>query len=154
MFIAMTHTSSTFTRLVITSALSAVALLASGVHAQTTQSGGLLRDKAGRTLYVFDKDAAGESRCYDACATAWPPFLAADGAKAHNGLTLVSRKDGALQWAFGSKPLYTFVGDAQKGDVNGDGSGGVWHVIKVDGAQAAARQPSADSNSYSYGYSN
>jgi predicted lipoprotein with Yx(FWY)xxD motif len=28
------------------------------------------------------------------------------------------------------KPLYRYAGDAQAGDVNGDGVGGVWHVAK------------------------
>jgi predicted lipoprotein with Yx(FWY)xxD motif len=26
-------------------------------------------------------------------------------------------------------PLYTYAGDADPGEVNGDGVGGVWHVV-------------------------
>ena len=30
-------------------------------------------DGKGMTLYVFTPDKAGDSTCYDKCATAWPP---------------------------------------------------------------------------------
>jgi predicted lipoprotein with Yx(FWY)xxD motif len=106
--------------------------------AQTIQSGGLLRDAAGKTLYTFDKDAGGQSACYDTCATAWPPFLAAENAKATAPMTLHARKDGRMQWGWNGKPLYTFAGDAAAGEANGDGSGGVWHVVRPAAKQAAA----------------
>lgn len=120
----------------------AAALCATAAPAQTTTSDGLLRDKVGKTLYTFDKDAAGESRCFDGCATAWPPFMAAEGAKAKDQLTLVARKGGGMQWAFDGKPLYYFAGDAKPGDASGDGSGGVWHTVRP----AAP----ADTNPYKY----
>ncbi len=116
-------------------------MAAASVFAQTTDSGGLLRDKAGKTLYTFDKDAANESRCFDGCAVAWPPFMAAEGAQAKDKLTLVARKGGGVQWALDGKPLYYFAGDAKPGDVSGDGSGGVWHVIKADGGEKRAAAP-------------
>ena len=118
-------------------------MAAASVFAQTTDSGGLLRDKAGKTLYTFDKDAANESRCFDGCAVAWPPFMAAEGAQAKGKLAPIARKGGGLQWAFDGKPLYHFAGDAKPGDASGDKSGGVWHVIKSGAAEkrAAAPQP-------------
>ena len=126
-----------------------VALLAAAAAvAQTIDSGGLLRDKTGRTLYTFDKDAANESRCFDGCASAWPPFIAAEGAQAKDQLTLVPRKGDGLQWAFGGKPLYYFAGDAKPGDTSGDGSGGVWHVVKLD---ASAKGTAAPRLGYSSG---
>jgi predicted lipoprotein with Yx(FWY)xxD motif len=128
-----------------------IALLAAATaFAQTTDSGGLLRDKAGKTLYTFDKDAAGESRCFDGCAAAWPPFLAADGAQAKDKLTLVARKGGGMQWAFDGKPLYYFAGDSKPGDVSGDGSGGVWHVIKTGAAQKRTAAPAPGYNISTY----
>jgi predicted lipoprotein with Yx(FWY)xxD motif len=111
--------------------LTVALLAAASAFAQTTDSGGMLRDKAGKTLYTFDQDAATESRCFDGCATAWPPFMAAVGAQAKDKLTLVARKGGAMQWAWDGKLLYYFAGDAKPGDVGGDGSGGVWHVVKL-----------------------
>lgn len=130
--------------------LIAAALTAGLAAAQTTEQDGILRDKAGRTLYTFDKDASGESRCYDACATAWPPFLAKAGAQAKGNLTLHTRTDGSTQWGIDGKPLYYFVGDAQAGDVNGDKSGGVWHVVRGKAAAAAPAKP-ATSGGYSSG---
>ena len=72
------------------------------------------------------------SNCYDKCAVAWPPFMAAADAKAEGEWTLVERKDGSKMWAYEGKPLYTFVDDKKAGDVTGDGKGGVWHVAKSD----------------------
>jgi predicted lipoprotein with Yx(FWY)xxD motif len=121
-----------------------VALLgATAVLAQTTDSGGLLRDAGGKTLYTFDKDSANESRCFDGCAVAWPPFMAAEGAKAQGKLAPVARKGGGLQWAFDGKPLYYFAGDAKAGDATGDGQGGVWHVVKTAEPQKRAVAPAA-----------
>jgi predicted lipoprotein with Yx(FWY)xxD motif len=91
---------------------------------------GALRDADGKTLYTFDKDAGGASACYDACATNWPPFLAADGAAAKGDWTLHARKDGKQQWVLKGKPLYYFAADQKPGDAAGEGRGGVWHTVK------------------------
>ena len=40
------------------------------------------------------------------------------------------RTDGTFMWAHDGAPLYTWVGDSEKGDVSGEGMGGVWHVAK------------------------
>ncbi len=130
--------------------LTVALLAAASAFAQTTDSGGLLRDKAGKTLYTFDKDAANESRCSGGCAAAWPPFMAADGAQAKDKLTLVARKSGGMQWAFDGKPLYYFAGDAKAGDTSGDGSGGVWHVVKSGAAEKRAAAPAPGYNTSTY----
>jgi predicted lipoprotein with Yx(FWY)xxD motif len=130
--------------------LTVALLAAASAFAQTTDAGGLLRDKVGKTLYTFDKDAANESRCFDGCAAAWPPFMAADGAQVKDKLTLVTRKGGGMQWAFDGKPLYYFAGDAKPGDAGGDGSGGVWHVVKIGAAEKRAAAPAPGYNSSTY----
>jgi predicted lipoprotein with Yx(FWY)xxD motif len=134
----MNRSFSTLANIAAFTMLTLALLAAASAFAQTTDSGGMLRDKTGKTLYTFDKDAANESRCFEGCATAWPPFMAAEGAQAKDKLTLVARQGGGMQWAWGGKPLYYFAGDAQPGDVGGDGSGGVWHVIKVGEKRAVA----------------
>ncbi|WP_373354189.1 hypothetical protein [Pseudoroseicyclus sp. CXY001] len=91
---------------------------------------GVLADADGMTLYTFDNDSEGTSVCYDDCAVNWPPFLAAEGAEEGDGYTLVTRDDGSLQWALDGMPLYYWIGDTAPGDTNGDGVGGVWHVIQ------------------------
>ena len=112
---------------------------------------GLLRDKAGAALYTFAKDSAGESRCHDGCAVAWPPFMAADGAKASATLTLHARPGGSLQWGWKGQPLYYFAGDTQPGDAKGDGQGGTWHAVRqaaAGRAAAPARTPAAEPPTY------
>jgi predicted lipoprotein with Yx(FWY)xxD motif len=94
----------------------------------TTAKGSALVDGKGMTLYVFDRDAAGKSNCNGPCATNWPPFAAAAGAKAAGDWTVVTRDDGAMQWAYKGKPLYAFSKDGKPGDATGDDFNHVWHI--------------------------
>ncbi len=107
----------------------AVFLVALGSSAVLAH-GHFLTDNEGMTLYTFDKDTKGKSNCYNDCAMKWPPFMAKDGAKVKDGYSIITRNDGTKQWAYNGAPLYTWVGDTKKGDTNGDGVGGVWHIAK------------------------
>ena len=49
--------------------------------------------KNGMTLYVFDKDTAGVSTCYDACSAMWPAYVGKADDKLTEGWTLVKRTD-------------------------------------------------------------
>ena len=91
-------------------------------------SGGMLTNDAGMTLYTFDKDAGGKSACNGPCAANWPPFMVAAGGKAAGDWTIVTRDDGAAQWAYKGKPLYLWAKDQKAGDKTGDGFNSVWHV--------------------------
>ena len=127
----------------------AIAVVALAVQANPTKiSNGVMASKEGKTLYTFDKDAAGLSNCNGGCAAAWPPFMVANAALAGGDFSIVKRDDGASQWAFKGKPLYFFAGDAKAGDVNGDRQGGVWHVLRGDSKKTSA----APDTSYSAGY--
>lgn len=93
--------------------------------------GGSLVDAEGMTLYVFDKDpAGGGSACNGPCATNWPPLMAKGDASAAGDWSIVTREDGAHQWAYKGRPLYRWIKDAKAGDMTGDGFKGVWHVAK------------------------
>ncbi|MCB1475709.1 MAG: hypothetical protein H6883_07760 [Rhodobiaceae bacterium] len=92
--------------------------------------GEVLTDAKGMSLYTFDKDSAGATVCYDQCAINWPPLMATSGAKAEGDFSLVTRKDGAMQWAYKGQPLYLWKNDKKPGDMTGDGVGGVWHLAK------------------------
>jgi predicted lipoprotein with Yx(FWY)xxD motif len=94
-----------------------------------TTKGKTLVNAGGMTLYTFDKDAAGKSACNGPCATNWPP-LAAASASGTGDWSVVTRDDGAKQWAYKGKPLYTWSKDAKPGDVTGDGFNSVWHVAQ------------------------
>jgi predicted lipoprotein with Yx(FWY)xxD motif len=98
---------------------------------------------SGRTLYTFDKDAANKSNCNGGCAAAWPPFLAKDGAQGSGEFSVITRDDGARQWAINEKPLYFFAADAEAGDAKGDGQGGVWHVVRGADKRSEAKPASA-----------
>jgi predicted lipoprotein with Yx(FWY)xxD motif len=97
-----------------------------------TSAGKVWADDKGMTLYIFDKDAANKSNCYDQCAKNWPPLMAAADAMASGDWTIVKRDDGTMMWAYDGHPLYTFIKDTKPGDVTGEGVGGVWHVAKAD----------------------
>ena len=43
---------------------------------------------------------------------AWPPLAAAAGAADDGDWTVITRDDGAKQWAYKGKPLYTYRADA------------------------------------------
>jgi len=82
---------------------------------------------------VFDGDAAGKPTCVkDECATHWPAVFAAQIAKATGDFTVVDRGDGMFQWAYKGHPLYSYDGDVEPGDTNGNGRGGKWHVAVVE----------------------
>ena len=87
-----------------------------------------MTNSAGMTLYTFDKDAGGRSVCNGQCATNWPPLMAAADAKASGDYSIITRDDGAKQWALKGKPLYAWVKDQKPGDKTGDGVNSVWHV--------------------------
>lgn len=96
-------------------------------------SDGALTDAVGKTLYVFDKDVpgSGKSVCNGPCAANWPAFTASADATMTGDYTVVTRDDGAKQWAFKGKPLYTFAKDAKPGDRSGDGfANNIWHIAR------------------------
>lgn len=133
----MTRTK-TLCALALLAILAACAAPSFGAHgpgkSRTTKIGRVLVDSNGMTLYTYDKDTVGDanrpgtSACTGLCAVAWPPALAAKDSAPHDGFTLVTRADGARQWAYKGRPLYGYVSDSAPGDVTGDGADGVWHA--------------------------
>jgi predicted lipoprotein with Yx(FWY)xxD motif len=101
--------------------------------------GTILVNGDGRTLYGFTKDTNGNSTCVDVCAQTWPPITVDGSVTPATGLdaslfTTFIRSDGTSQLKAGKWPLYLFAGDSAAGDVNGQGSGGVWFVVAPDGS--------------------
>jgi predicted lipoprotein with Yx(FWY)xxD motif len=96
--------------------------------------GQILVDAQGRTLYAFTNDINAQSTCTGTCAEAWPPQIVDESWSVAPGLdsgifSTSARADGTLQLMAGKFPLYYFSGDAKPGDVNGQGSGGVWFAV-------------------------
>jgi len=90
---------------------------------------GILVDHKGMTLYTFDNDKGEKSACNGGCADNWPPLKADASAKPEGKWTVITRDDGAKQWAYSGKPVYTFVKDKAAGDKTGDKFKDVWHVV-------------------------
>jgi predicted lipoprotein with Yx(FWY)xxD motif len=127
-------------------ASSAVAKPAAGaavaLKAASSPLGQILVDAQGRTLYAFTNDVNAQSTCTGTCAEAWPPQIVDESWTVAPGLdsgifSTSARADGTLQLMAGKFPLYYFSGDAKPGDVNGQGSGGVWFAVKPDATVVA-----------------
>jgi predicted lipoprotein with Yx(FWY)xxD motif len=116
--------------------------LVGAVHASGSVSVGtstqlgqaIVTDERGFALYRLLADEGGASACYDWCARAWPPVLvddlpAVDDPRLASQLGTTVRRDGSLQLTFGGAPLYTYTGDRDPGDTNGQGAGGLWFVV-------------------------
>jgi predicted lipoprotein with Yx(FWY)xxD motif len=119
-----------------------------------TKLGDVLVDSQGRTLYAFTKDAKGKPTCTGACADAWPPLLVDGELTLSKGLdqgtfTLVAGASSGQQAKAGKWPLYRFAGDAKAGDVNGQGSGGVWFAVNAGGKLVKGSQAGSGGSSSS-----
>jgi predicted lipoprotein with Yx(FWY)xxD motif len=110
------------------------------VALQKSDYGKILADGRGRALYLFTHDT-GKSRCYGACASAWPPFLTKGAPRATGSLKqarvgTARRSDGKTQVTYNGHPLYHYVGDKQPGQVLCQGVleyGGYWYVVDRSG---------------------
>ena len=126
-----------------TSGASSSASSAAKAAVSTTSSaafGTILTDANGMTLYFFDNDkpVKPQSACTGDCAVTWPLVLASEGSTVGAGLdqaklSQVTRPDGKVQLTYNSWPLYRFAGDTAPGQTNGQGIGGIWHVVGTDG---------------------
>ncbi len=110
--------------------LAATAFAAGPFTTVKTDKGDVLAGEKGMSVYTFKNDKPGLSNCYDKCAQNWPPVMASSDARAGGAYSLVTRKDGAKQWAKDGMPLYYWAKDTKTGDVTGDGFNGVWDVAK------------------------
>jgi predicted lipoprotein with Yx(FWY)xxD motif len=132
--------------------------------------GKVLTDKNGKTLYLFTKDQPWpmKTACDAACLRKWTPSgLVTEADVKALGLDpkvifTFTTPNGTRQEAFNCWPAYTFKGDKEAGQTNGQGVGGVWFAIKKDivvdrgktvpAAKAKAGSTSSGSSSSS-GYS-
>ncbi len=119
----------------VLASLASLALLvacASPMGAPTKTATGVLTNSDGMALYTFDKDAAdsGKSVCNGDCAVKWPPMIASASVKPDGAYSVINRDDGAKQWAYKGKPLYTWFKDQKPGDMTGDGVNNVWRTAK------------------------
>ena len=110
------------------------------VEVNLSEDGQYLVDAAGMSLYTFDNDTEElVSTCVDTCAENWPPLLVPEGATIVPGEGVEGEfvafarpePEDAMQVAFGTTPLYLYVGDTEPGQTNGDGVNDVWHLASA-----------------------
>ncbi|MCG3088950.1 hypothetical protein [Sporosarcina cyprini] len=101
---------------------------------ESEQAGKYLADPEGKALYYFKNDEAGKSNCTGDCLANWPAFTGEDFSVPEgfdkNDFDTITREDnGEKQVTYKGFPLYYFMKDQQKGDVNGQGVKDVWFVV-------------------------
>ena len=84
-----------------------------------------LVDDMGMSLYVFDNDTLNTSTCSGGCLATWPAFTS--DAVMSSEFTEIDETSKHI--AYNKHPLYYYASDVNAGDINGDGVGGVWHLV-------------------------
>jgi len=110
------------------------------VMLRDSQLGPVLFDGRNRALYLFTRDERKRTRCYGACAEAWPPFLARGRPRAARGvdpalLGRIRRRGGARQVTYKGQPLYFYVHDPRGQVLCNDvvEFGGTWFAVNAEG---------------------
>jgi predicted lipoprotein with Yx(FWY)xxD motif len=119
---------------------------AARVSVRSSEYGKTLFGPSGKVVYVFGADRGSVSRCYGACAKAWPPLtttappLAGPGVEAKL-LGTTKRKDGKLQVTYNRHPLYYYEADT-RGKImcqHANMHGGLWLIVKPNGQPNMAK---------------
>jgi len=110
------------------------------VTAISSSYGRVVADRRGEALYLFGKDKRGRSRCYGACARAWPPLLTKGRPRAGKGIAqrllgTTRRRGGKRQVTYRGRPLYYYVHDAPGRILcqNVREFGGLWLLVEPSG---------------------
>ena len=110
----------------------------------------------GITLYRLTGDSPRHVLCTHRrvngldCLVIWKPLTVRSSStsaiKAGTGvsgkLTLLRRARNSYQVVLRGMPLYTYIGDSRRGDVNGEGIrsfGGVWHTVPASTQRATSK---------------
>lgn len=108
---------------------------------RNTPYGSVLFDGRDRVLYGFTRDRrGGASRCYGACAAAWPVYFSRGKVRALRGVKqsligTVRRRNGRLQVTYNGLPLYFYAheGPREVKCQNVSEFGGLWLVMRPNG---------------------
>jgi predicted lipoprotein with Yx(FWY)xxD motif len=111
------------------------------IKVMNSRYGRMLFDARGRAIYLFTREPGSKSRCYGACAVAWPPVFTRGKPRARAGvdadlLGTTRRRDGRRQVTYNGHPLYYYVSDVRSGQVTCQDVtefGGTWLVVDPAG---------------------
>lgn len=110
------------------------------ITARGSEFGSMLWGPKRQAIYSFQRDSNRRSRCYGACARAWPPVLTSRRPIAGRGvrnslLGTTRRRGGRRQVTYAGKPLYYYANEGP-GQVlchNVRLNGGWWWVLSPTG---------------------
>lgn len=100
-----------------------------GIALAVNRGARILVDTAGMTIYARTKGA-----CTGACLKSWTPVTAPWIATAAGDWSVVDTSAGLRQWAYKGRALYTYSGDAKRGETTGNGKDGVWELVTLNPA--------------------
>jgi predicted lipoprotein with Yx(FWY)xxD motif len=110
------------------------------VKLRQSQFGRVLFSGRDQAIYLFTRDQGRRSRCYGACAEAWPPFFTRGRPRAGKGvrqslLGTTRRRNGRRQITYNGHPLYFYAHEGPRQILcqNVEEFGGIWLVVKRDG---------------------
>jgi predicted lipoprotein with Yx(FWY)xxD motif len=118
----------------------------------------ILVNRSGLSLYDLSVERNGKFICTTRlCLSLWHPLIVPRGTTPTGVhlLSTVRRPDGRRQVSYRGAPLYTFVQDRKRGDVNGNGfkDVGVWHPATLSGSTSGSATGTGGYGSYgSAGY--
>jgi hypothetical protein len=120
---------------------------------RTVELGTILATRRGATLYQRDRvtleelhpfhtdhgspalgRAFGTATCDENCSKTWPPLAAPADAISTGYWDVVTRADGARQWAYKGFALYTFAAD-KPGDIGGNA---IYTLAQIGGSPKSA----------------
>ncbi len=127
------------------------------VKTASNSLGTILVNSQGMTLYHLSGEVNGKFICMSAaCIGIWHPLIApASGTPSGVGsLGSVKRPEGTMQVTYKGTPLYTFTGDHQAGETNGQGikDVGIWSAVTTSPTSTAPSTSSSSKSSSGGGY--
>jgi predicted lipoprotein with Yx(FWY)xxD motif len=139
-----------------TAGSSSAAAAAAELATAKTSLGTVVVDGKGMTVYEFDTDTVGAAAtaCTGTCASLWPEVTSTSSTPVVTGVTgmvgTAAGLNGAQQVTLDGHRLYTFSGDSQAGQVNGQAFMNIWWVLSPAGqlikGSAASTSSSASSS--------
>jgi predicted lipoprotein with Yx(FWY)xxD motif len=109
---------------------------------------GALANQSSHSLYILTSEKGAKFKCMGSCLTSWPPLEVPTSTKSiHLGpgvkgkIGFVARGASKKQVTFNSYPLYTFAGDSDPRQSNGQGIrefGGTWTLVRASATTAGS----------------
>jgi predicted lipoprotein with Yx(FWY)xxD motif len=129
------------------------------VKTASNSLGTILVNSQGMTLYHLSGEVNGKFICTSsACLGVWHPLIAPSSGTPNGvgSLGTAKRPEGTMQVTYKGTPLYTFTGDHQSGETNGQGikDVGTWSAVTTGSSStpAASTSSSSESSGGAYGY--